>query len=56
MRILLSYMVNAGEAPAADFMRALAERLLGAWMGVGLTADLSKSAPEKIDHDGVIPL
>lgn len=27
MRILLSYMVNAGEAPAADFMRALAERL-----------------------------
>ncbi|EDW4369033.1 Rpn family recombination-promoting nuclease/putative transposase [Salmonella enterica subsp. diarizonae] len=27
VRILLSYMVNAGEAPAADFMRALAERL-----------------------------
>lgn len=23
MRILLSYMVNAGEAPAADFMRAM---------------------------------
>lgn len=27
VRILLNYMVNAGEAPAADFMRALAERL-----------------------------
>ncbi|HFV9933085.1 TPA: Rpn family recombination-promoting nuclease/putative transposase [Salmonella enterica subsp. enterica serovar Bovismorbificans] len=27
VRILLNYMVKAGEAPAADFMRALAERL-----------------------------
>ena len=27
VRILIHYMVNAGEAPAPEFMRALAERL-----------------------------
>lgn len=27
VRVLINYMVNAGEAPAPEFMRALAERL-----------------------------
>lgn len=27
VRVLINYMLNAGEAPAPEFMRALAERL-----------------------------
>lgn len=27
VRVLINYMVNAGEAPAPEFMRALAQRL-----------------------------
>lgn len=33
VRVLINYMVNAGEAPAPEFMRALAQRLPPAWMG-----------------------
>lgn len=40
VRVLINYMVNAGEAPAPEFMRALAQRLPSGtkiWLVVGIT-------------------